>query len=321
MTTIALCSLKGAPGVTTLACLLGAAWSGTGPVVLVEADPAGGDCAARFGLSARVGWTSLSASARRNEAPVDRAPHLQLLPGGLPVLVGARGEERLAASSVEGRALWSSGRDPVDGPSSDAADPPGGRGLTLVDLGRTVPGDAVTDSWMHAAEVTLVVVRGDAASALHVRNRIGGLATVAGDRIRLVAVGGPYRTRDLEGFAGVPVLGHLPFDLAAAEVASGSSGSGRRLERSPLWAAVERLADTLADDLEVDRCPPGASVGHAGRTDPGPGAGAGAGADADVHPPITADRGRSTRRAPLRAVLDRLAATTRRTADHERVDA
>jgi hypothetical protein len=64
MTVVAVCSTKGSPGVTTLACALAASWPSTRRVVLVEADPAGGDLAVRFGLHRRPGLTTLAIALR-----------------------------------------------------------------------------------------------------------------------------------------------------------------------------------------------------------------------------------------------------------------
>ena len=284
MTLIALCSLKGAPGVTTLACLLGAAWPGPGPIALVEADPSGGDCAARFGLSARVGWTSLSASARRSDEPATPGPHLQELPGGLPVLVAARGDERGPATGVAGRLLCTG--PPEDGPDE---------GLTIVDLGRLCPDDAVSDSWTAAADAVLLVVRGDAATAVRVRDRLPGISASAEGGLGLVVVGGAYSGHEVAEFTGVRVVGNVPFDPVAAEVATGSGGSVRRLERSPLWDAVGRLAGTLAAELR----PVGSdSVTGGATTVPSP-----------------------RWREPIHSVLERMGGSARRTADQLRVGA
>ncbi len=240
MTLVSLFSLKGAPGVTTLACLLGAAWPGARPVVLIEADPAGGDLAARFGLSARVGWASLASSTRRSGGIPSLGPHLQTLPGGLPVLVAARGDERRSVGTDEGAAVRS-GR---------GATPEGASGLTIVDLGRLGAGDVVSESWLAISDVSLLVVSGDASSAVHVRDRHDRLAAVCEERLGVVVVGGSYSGQDLEDFTGVRPVADLPFDLAAADVASGGPGSGRRLERSPLWSAVVRMASSL--DARID---------------------------------------------------------------------
>lgn len=243
MKLVTLFSLKGAPGVTTLACLLGSAWSGTRPVVVVEADPAGGDLAARFGLSARVGWASLASSTRRSGSIPALGPHLQTLPGGLPVLVAARGEERRSPDADEGAVV-----------RADAGDAPdGGSGLTIVDLGRVGSGDDVSERWLAISDVALLVVRGDASSSVQVRDRREALADICQDRLGAVVVGGDYSVGELEEFTGIPTVTDIPFDTSAADVANGGHGSARRLGRSPLWAAVIRMAATL--DARVDGGP------------------------------------------------------------------
>src|SRR5258705_6125183 len=82
MTVIAIIGTKGSPGATVLALALAATASGLdqGPALLVEADPAGGDIAARCGISLDPGLLTLAASGRRG---IDRSiveGHAQLLP-------------------------------------------------------------------------------------------------------------------------------------------------------------------------------------------------------------------------------------------------
>jgi len=235
VTVVSLFSLKGAPGVTTLASLLGAAWAGSRSVVLVEADPAGGDLAARFGLSARVGWSSLTSSTRRSGGIPPLGPHLQTLPGGLPVLVAARGPERRPAATDEGAAIRS-------GPGGTSEEVPG---LTIVDLGRLGADDTVSESWLDVSDASLVVVRGDVSSAVQLRDRAEHLSAACRGRLGTVVVAGGYSGRDLRDFTGVASVADVPLDPAAAAVASGGAGSGRRLERSPLWSAVVRMAVDL----------------------------------------------------------------------------
>src|ERR1700691_2739893 len=100
MTRVTLCSAKGSPGVTTLSCVLGAVWPADRPVVVAECDPSGGDLAGRFGLSTRVGMTSLVLTERQGAvATADYRAHLQQLPGGLDVLVAPPGSD--AASALD----------------------------------------------------------------------------------------------------------------------------------------------------------------------------------------------------------------------------
>jgi hypothetical protein len=239
VTIVSMLSVKGSPGVTTLACLVASAWPGPGAVTVVEADPAGGDLAARFGLSSRTGWPSLSSSTRRSGDAPSVAPHLQELPGGLPVLVGARGCDRRTADSPEGEVLRSAR------PGS------GSPGLTLVDLGRLAEGDRGSEGWMGVSDASIVVVRGDASSVVQVRERASGLLAGSDGRLGIVVIGGgPYGGREVSEFTGITCLGEVPFDPAAAHVASGASGAAHRLDRSLLWLAAGRLAAGVASRIE-----------------------------------------------------------------------
>ena len=189
MTAIALCSIKGSPGVTTLATLLAGSWpreSGRRAIV-VEADPAGGDIAGRFGLAAGVGWQSVRSAARRAGASVSLDEHLQRLPGGLDVLVAGRGSDVPTADDPVTLPLWSTVDDTVN----------------ILDLGRVRPGSEV-DGWMTACRLTLVVARGSAADLLHLRAHGEWLRTVTGGSVAAVVVG---RTRPPTVMAG-PRPGH-----------------------------------------------------------------------------------------------------------------
>src|SRR5665213_4511800 len=97
---VGLVSVKGSPGVTTTACALGAAWPTDRKVLLVEADPFGGDLAAQFGAAPNVGLWSLLAASRRglNEGAVWE--HCSFLPGGLPVLFGLTSTDQAIANEA-----------------------------------------------------------------------------------------------------------------------------------------------------------------------------------------------------------------------------
>ena len=97
MRVVTFVSVKGAPGVTTLACLVAATWPDHRRVAVVEADPFGGDLAARFRLSTTLGWSSYLTASRRSEGEVPLSPHLQALPGGLDVLVRPDGRREASA--------------------------------------------------------------------------------------------------------------------------------------------------------------------------------------------------------------------------------
>ena len=101
MTTIAITATKGSPGATTLALALADRMSERVPALLVEADAAGGDIAARCGLALDPGLLTLAASGRRglDRSSIER--HTQLLPCGALVLAGPTSAEQ-ATSALTG---------------------------------------------------------------------------------------------------------------------------------------------------------------------------------------------------------------------------
>ncbi len=231
---VAFASVKGAPGVTTTASLVGAMWPTDRAVVLAECDPWGGDLAARFALSSTCGWTSFGAADRRSEATVPLGPHLQqLLPGGLDVLVGDRNRVETAALPIA--ALVASASSSPDGPLD-----------ILVDLGRLPLGPPGTDGWSEHAGALVIVVRGDAATALQVKAVAPGILSRWGIRALLAVIDtGPHRPEEIESFTGIPVIGTLAFDPIAAATAAGQPGGRRRLSRSLLLSSAGRLAGSL----------------------------------------------------------------------------
>ena len=232
MTVVAFASVKGSPGVTTLTCLVAAKWSSVPVPIVVECDPAGGDLAARFGLSSRGGWTSLAAALRREGSRATLEEHLQRLPGGLDVLVGTESTaatDHTAVSHV-----------------LDLAKEPGARDL-LVDIGRLPVREDVANRWLGESDEFVLVSRADPASLISVHLRAASLTERCGPKLGLVVVG-PRRHTDeeIEAFTGVRLLGRVPWDSKAAAVASGEDGGDRRLSRSRLVASAARIASELA---------------------------------------------------------------------------
>ena len=113
MTLVAFASVKGAPGVTTLACLVGATWPSHRRVMVAECDPSGSDLAARFGLSSKRGWSTWATAVRRSGTPVAIEPHLQQLPGGLDVLVGSGGSDGSDSARATDEFLATMSDEPV----------------------------------------------------------------------------------------------------------------------------------------------------------------------------------------------------------------
>jgi hypothetical protein len=262
MTVTCLVSIKGAPGVTTLACLVGATWPDGRRVAVIEADPFGGDLAARFQLSNAWGWSSYVTASRRSEGRVPLDAHLQTLPGGLEVLVlperghrggiGASVESLVRSCGSADHGLWDLVVD-------------GGRLMaTGIDVGPIGDPHSIAGPWLDRSDVVIIVTRRDPASILRVRHHGRALRERCGDRMRLVLVGqGPHDTAAIEKFTGFSVIAEVPFDVASAQVATGEGGSSRHLSRSLLVVSARRLALVLAGEKggDGDREPGTAAVG------------------------------------------------------------
>jgi MinD-like ATPase involved in chromosome partitioning or flagellar assembly len=240
MTVVALCSAKGAPGVTTLACSLGAAWPVGRRVVVAECDPSGGDLAARFGLSPRRGMTSLVLSGRRPDRQGSEfSHHVQRLPGGLEVLPGSVSAEAAGALDRE-LARAASGLFPDD------AD-------VVFDCGR-LRGDAPgQEAVLGTADDVLLLLRPDVAGVAHAfsaRSRLDALSSSA--RTHLVIVGtGRFEVAEVSDAMGVRVAAVIPHDPGAAAMACGEPGKARPFARSPLVASARRLVADLLGQIEA----------------------------------------------------------------------
>ena len=68
----------------------------------------------------------------------------------------------------------------------------------------------------------------------------------------MVVGNGQYGSGELTEFTGIATLGEVPWDPAAARVASGESAASRRLGHSLLWDGSGRLARALYVRLNVD---------------------------------------------------------------------
>lgn len=265
MSVCALVSAKASPGATTTLLALAAAWPAGRPLLLVEADPDGGDLTARTGLPTEPGMATLAAAARRGLAPEAIAGHSQALPGGeVTVLVGPADAEQ----AVRGLAL-------LAGPLGRVL--PGRAGDVLVDGGRVRPG---SPAWplLVAADAVVLVVR----PRLDELGHLPGLLRRADPRPSLILVGDrPYSPEDVSATLDVPVLGRLPEDPHTAAVLAGRRASAGSLDRSRLLRAARTLAEDLVHLRSASRHPAAGlpaqdppTVGH-GPTTPaaeGPGA-------------------------------------------------
>jgi hypothetical protein len=158
-------------------------------------------------------------------------------------------------------------RPPVYRPSVadllDCSTSAGGDGWDLlVDAGRLLLEQDRTGEWLDSSDTVVVVIRSDAPSVLKVADRSVALRARCGERVSLVVVGrGDYDNLAIEQFTGIPVIGRVPFDSAAAAVAAGEDGRSRKLARSLLVASARRLAVQL-DDPESTGCGSQSDGGH-----------------------------------------------------------
>jgi len=231
MSLLALAAAKASPGVTTTAVALAATWPAERQVLLVEADPGGGDLAAWFGLPVEPGLVSLAA-ARRSTPPSVQG-HTQPLPGGLRVLVGPPGAEQATA------ALGLLPADVLAG--LDATD-------VLADLGRLDPGSPALPL-ARAARLLVLVCRPTLAELQHLAHRVAALREVCGALGLLLVGGGPYPPAEVARTLGVEVLGTLPVDRHGAGLLAGASAGMPGLRRTRLVRAARTLADDLAGRL------------------------------------------------------------------------
>ena len=244
MTVVAVTGGKAGPGATTAALALGLSWPG--PVLLVDADGAGGDMVPGM-LPGRVGtergllsWLVATRRLAVLEAAQVLAEHVVSLPeapavwlmpgvqhGGQSQPLASGGWERLAR--VLEREPTAGGRD------------------VIVDTGRLSsaacwPVLAVADQVLLAVRPTARSVQGARGAADQLREHLGDLALV-----RLLICGaGEYSAKDVSQELGVPVAGALPADRAAAAVLTEGAAAGMRsLKRSRLLRSAANLAAEL----------------------------------------------------------------------------
>ena len=228
---VAVCSLKGSPGVTTLATAMAARWPAEENPILVEADPAGGDLMARFRLAETPGLVSLAAAARRNTDPALLAQHAQLLPSSLRVVVGPVGSEQAhAALAALGTGPTSALRRAAD--QRDVA--------VIVDCGRVDP-DSPALPIIRIADVMLLVARPRDDELAHVALKLPAAQRWSA-RPCFVLVGDGYATRDVSRTLGIPVAGRIPQDAKGAAAFRGHSNVRHGPARSPLGRAAAQLA-------------------------------------------------------------------------------
>ncbi|MCR6488276.1 carbon monoxide dehydrogenase maturation protein [Amycolatopsis sp. OK19-0408] len=251
---IALCSVHGSPGVTTLAVALAAHWPDTNRPrrLIAEIDPAGGDLAIRLHLPTTPGLASLAAAARRQPRPHVVWDHTQELPGGARVLVAppGSGHARAALQILAGAAhqlLPAAAREP--------------EAVVLADCGRVDPGTPAEAIARQADTLVLLTGARDEDLA-HTAARLSELARWTPRRGLLLA-GDGYPTAEVERELGVPTIGRLPHDPAAAATLTGHRPPlTHRRRAGGLARHVAALARSLATPASAAVAPAATAAGQ-----------------------------------------------------------
>lgn len=237
MSLVAFGSLKGSPGVTTSVVALASSWPEDRSLVVVEVDPAGGDLAARFGLTEERGLMTWAAAARRSSAAKELTDQAQELPGGVRVLVAPAGPEQAGGSLrlLEAQAFHELDTSP--------------EGDVLADCGRLAlsrPFHAL----LAEASLLMLFVRPCLPDLAHLAARLEAVRNETRDVALVLASPGPYPAKEIAGTLGVDVLGELPPDPQGAALCAGIKvGSSRATALSPLLRAARSLADAVVDRL------------------------------------------------------------------------
>lgn len=235
MSLVTFCSVRGAPGVSTTALAVAAAWPVRDRSVLLEADPAGGVVSLRTGIAADPGLVSLGAAARHGVSLRDLWDHAQPLPGGAAVVPGPVSTAVAArVLSTSGAALgsWLAERTDVD---------------VIADAGRLVAGSPA-EAFVERSSVVVLAAR-PVLDQLH-----PGSGLLLDLRARGVPAGwclvgeGPHVPGEVEDAYGVPVFGVVPNDPRGAALV-GTAGPARKLSRTPVVRAAHALASHLHDWL------------------------------------------------------------------------
>ncbi|WP_329562063.1 hypothetical protein [Kitasatospora sp. NBC_01266] len=234
MALIVVGSAKGAPGVSTTALALAAAWPGEQVPVVVEADPWGGDALARFGLLDSPSLVTLAAAARR-AGLAERLvyTHAQLLLGGVPVV---------AAPAVPAQSSAALGVLEEHWPDIEL-----GQTVMLADVGRMGPSLGPVGNLVAAADLAVLVTRGAIEDLAHAEAAVPRLRAVV-RRVAVVVVGQcGWSAVEVGQVLGADVCWQLPFDARSARVLRGAPAE-RRLppwRRFPLLDAAGRLAEAV----------------------------------------------------------------------------
>lgn len=234
MSVVALCSLKGSPGVTTAALALANATHLQGHALVAELDPAGGDLASRLGIPSEPGIASLAAAGRHELRGELLEEHLQHV-GGVDFLVAPAG----ASSARSALGVLNGALVQVLNEMSER--------VVICDLGRLDP-SASGQELVAGADLVLVVARPVLSDLAHLAEEENGWRRL-GASVALVLSGEPsvlrrerYPAEEVSSALGIEVLGTLAWDPKGVSV---MLGRHREVRRSALVQSARALAASL----------------------------------------------------------------------------
>lgn len=242
MSVLGLASAKGAPGVTTACLALTLIWPS--PVVLVEADPAGGDLLAGYLAGADPpggGLLGLALAARRRRLAAG-----DVLEGSITLDPEGRRRVLVAPADARQSQLITDATDRLADAIVGIADARPDLDV-IVDLGRAaVP---VSAPWLRQLNSLLLVAEPTLRGASAARSALGWLPVQLPDGCLLgvlLAGHGRYGPAEISEALAAPVVGVIAHDPVSARVLTGETPAGRGFDRSPLMRSARSLADTLA---------------------------------------------------------------------------
>lgn len=232
---------------TTTAVALASAWPASDDVIIVEADPSGGDLAAWFDLTATPSLSTVVTQVPRGAWPdVERLT--RLADSGLRLIPAP------SRALEAGQAVGEAGRSLV--PTLATLRSP----VTIADTGRLAPSPG-SHPFVASAAVTVLVHRqspqSSRAAAVRLQRlaeQLDSFAAVPTTVVVAVVGAGPFDVGEIESFladslGAVTIVG-LPVDELTAAVFGGRTGvSERRLSRLPLMRAARDLAVVVERSL------------------------------------------------------------------------
>lgn len=224
-------SVKGSPGVTSLAVAMAARWPAPAAALVVELDPAGGDLGSRWNLHDEPGLRNMVATVCY-EPLTEAADWSQRLPIGVDVVIAPSGQNAsytVAAFAAAGPAAL---RDLA------AARP------VLVDAGRLDSGSPVL-AFVDLADLLLMVTRPRLEDVRHLRAALPTL------RRRCPAVGlvlagsGPYPPGEIARYLQADIVATVRHDRLGADIVAGRRRTAWGWTRQQLFRTARTLTLNL----------------------------------------------------------------------------